>query len=52
MAQIIDILVDFDEFCPTCKHNKLTDTDYPCDECLEHPTNQESHKPVKYEEAK
>lgn len=51
MGEIIDILVDFDEWCPSCKYARAASVDYPCDECLDHPVNQQSRKPVKYEEA-
>lgn len=44
--------VYFDEYCKTCKHKKVEDTDEPCCECLENPTNLYSHKPVKWEEEK
>lgn len=41
--------VEFDQYCKTCRHEKLAESDSPCDECLEHPVNTESHKPVCYE---
>lgn len=40
--------VDFKTYCATCKFKKLEQEDTPCDECLEHPVNLHSHKPVKY----
>lgn len=40
--------VYFDKFCKTCKHEKLKETEVPCDECLCEPLNWNSHKPVKY----
>lgn len=42
--------VYFDQYCKTCKHEKVLEVDTPCDECLSNPVNQYSHKPVKYEE--
>ena len=42
--------VYFDQYCKTCEHADLKDTDKPCCECLDNPTNLYSHKPVKYEE--
>lgn len=45
-----DLIVEFDKYCKTCQHKKLEETDSPCDECLEHPVNQESHKPYCYEQ--
>lgn len=37
-------------YCETCKHKELADTECPCFECLDSPTNMLSHKPVKWEE--
>ena len=42
--------VYFDQYCNTCKHEKLDETDDPCDECLENPVNLYSHKPMYFEE--
>ena len=41
--------VYFHQYCETCKHKNLEEKDEPCFECLEYPTNTDSHKPVKYE---
>ena len=41
--------VYFHEYCKTCKHKNIKNTEEPCDECLGEPTNLNSHKPVKYE---
>ena len=43
-------IVEFDKYCKTCKHKKLSEAESPCDECLEEPARQYSHKPAKYEE--
>lgn len=42
--------VYFGEYCKTCKHKDLKESESPCSECLAEPTNLYSHKPVKYEE--
>ena len=42
--------VYFHEYCKKCKHEKVSDIDEPCDECLSEPTNLYTHRPVKYEE--
>lgn len=45
--------VYFHEYCEKCKHNNPDDPkglEEPCNECLDHPTNLYSHKPVKFEE--
>lgn len=44
--------VCFDKYCKTCKHEKLAETEDPCNECLDNPTNLYSHKPVKWEDKK
>jgi hypothetical protein len=41
--------VYFHQYCETCKHKNVAEKDEPCSECLEYPTNTDSHKPVKYE---
>ena len=43
------LFVRFDKYCKTCKHEKLEENEPPCDECLEHPVNLHSHKPVCHE---
>lgn len=42
--------VYFDKYCQTCKYEKTSDADDPCDECLDNPGNIDSHKPVKWKE--
>ena len=44
--------VYFDQYCKTCENRKKKEHESPCDMCLEEPSNQESHKPVYYEEDK
>ena len=39
-----DLLVYFGKYCKSCKHEKLEENEPPCDECLEHPVNLNSHK--------
>lgn len=41
--------VYFHEYCKSCKHEKVKDTEKPCDECLSESTNLNTHRPVKYE---
>lgn len=41
--------IEFDQYCKTCQHEKLAETDSPCDECLEHPVNTDSNIPFCYE---
>lgn len=48
--EIIEKEVYFDQYCKTCKHFKLSETEEPCCDCLEQPVNMYTHKPTKYEE--
>ena len=43
--------VYFDQYCKDCEHSSLKDTDEPCNECLDHPINLYSHKPVNWVKA-
>lgn len=43
-------MVYFDQYCKTCKHEKLDEKSDPCDACLSEPINAGSHVPVNYEE--
>ncbi len=38
------------QYCASCKHEKVAETAYPCNDCLENFTNVYSHKPVYWEE--
>lgn len=42
--------VYFDQYCKTCKHKNLKEHEEPCAECLDEGANQNSHKPVRWEE--
>lgn len=42
--------VDFAKYCKTCKFSELPEYEDPCDDCLMYPVNENSHKPVKWEE--
>lgn len=46
----MDKEVYFDKYCPTCKYETNLEAESPCDECLAHPSNTDSHKPVYWEE--
>lgn len=43
-------IVHFDKYCDTCKHKATAENKKPCHECLNNPTNIDSHKPVNWEE--
>lgn len=42
-------IVEFAEYCSTCKYSPLRGEEEPCNECLTNPVNEDSHKPIKYE---
>ena len=42
--------VYFWEYCKTCKYADTVETDDPCNECLNNPSNENSHKPVRWED--
>ena len=47
-----DKIVYYNEYCKSCKHKNLPETEEPCDTCLENPVNEDSHRPVMWEEGK
>lgn len=42
--------VQFDRYCKYCKYVKLVETRDPCNGCLANPVNQNTDKPVKFED--
>lgn len=49
--ELIEKEVYFSQYCKTCKHAKTSEDKDPCNECLTYPSNESTHRPVKYEEA-
>lgn len=43
--------VDFKTYCPLCKNAKLDEHKDPCNDCLNCPTNTNTHQPILFEEA-
>lgn len=41
-------IVEFNEYCKTCKYRDLDERDDPCFDCLDEPVNTYSHKPTKW----
>lgn len=41
--------VYFNIYCKLCKHQLIKEIEDPCHECLNNPTNTNSHKPVMFE---
>ena len=46
----MDKEVYFGDYCKTCKHEPLTEDQTPCDDCLNNPINDDSHKSVNWED--
>ena len=42
--------VDFEYYCPKCKHEEVSETKDPCNECLDQCWNEETRKPIKFVE--
>lgn len=42
-------IVFYHLYCDSCKYSELDDHKEPCNECLTHPTNLYSHKPINYD---
>ncbi len=42
--------VYFDVYCKKCKYWDKSESEDPCYDCLEDGWNEDSHKPVKFEE--
>lgn len=49
--ELINKEVYFSQYCKRCKHVKTPEDDDPCNECLTYPSNEHTHRPIKYEEA-
>lgn len=47
--EIKDHIVRFDIWCEKCKHKNKKETESPCNECLESPTNVNSKQPTLFE---
>lgn len=47
-----EIIVDFCKWCSKCAHEKKKETENPCFECLDEPTNLNTDKPIHFEEKK
>ena len=43
-------IVEFDKYCKKCKHWEKAEKEDPCWDCLAEPVNEDSHRPMYYEE--
>lgn len=42
--------VRFDMYCKECKHYNKSEAEDPCFDCLDQGWNEDSHKPIMFEE--
>lgn len=52
MAEYETKEVYFSDYCKKCIHAKDEETEEPCNSCLTHGWNENSHKPIKFKEDK
>lgn len=50
MSEIQEREVRFDIYCKKCEYQKLKETLDPCNDCLAHPSNNNTEKPVWFRE--
>lgn len=50
MARIDDMEVWFHVYCAACKYRNLEEKMDPCNDCLAHPMNRNSRRPIRFEE--
>lgn len=43
-------IVDFEKYCPECKHYDKKENEQPCDQCLGISARMNSRKPERWEE--
>lgn len=50
--EIINKIVQFDEYCPKCIYRDYDEATNPCYECLQQPSNVHTKEPVCFKEGK
>ena len=50
--ELIEKLVEFEKWCPKCKHWKKKEDETPCCDCVSVAARPFSHKPEKFEAKK
>ena len=43
-------MVEFWRYCETCEYKELDENKEPCEECLDHPWNEYTSKPINWKE--
>ena len=52
ILEFIEKLVEFEKYCPKCKHWKKKEDEAPCRDCVSVAARAFSHKPEKFEAKK
>lgn len=50
--EIINKIVQFDEYCPKCIYRDYDEAENPCYDCLQQPSNVHTTQPVFFKEGK
>ncbi len=50
MIENTQMMVRYDKWCDRCKHRDIPENDDPCEQCLDNPINENSEKPIYFEE--
>ena len=45
-------IVNFKKYCPLCEHEKVKETQDPCNDCLAQGGNYNTEKPIHFKEKK
>nr|DAL27831.1 MAG TPA_asm: hypothetical protein [Caudoviricetes sp.] len=51
MSYLTEKEVYYDPYCRMCKHFEFPEDSDECNECLNTPVNENSHKPIHFKEA-
>ena len=43
-------MIFFEKWCTRCKHEAVNENEEPCESCISSPVNENSRKPIKFEE--
>lgn len=50
MTQNSPMMVRYDLWCSKCKNKDVKENDDPCEECLDHPVNDSTERPIHFKE--
>ncbi len=50
MTENSRIMVRYDLWCDKCQHKTIKENDEPCEECLDHPINENTERPINFKE--